>query len=42
MQDIEHITSQRDQPGTPYKEFQKIHDNQAELDIHQSVFFMIK
>jgi hypothetical protein len=36
MKHIEHISAQRDEPGPPDKEFQEIHDGQAELYIHES------
>src|SRR6185437_7068164 len=38
MQNVEHISAQRDQPCSPNKELQEIHDGQAEFDLHLLFF----
>jgi hypothetical protein len=38
MQGVAHVGTQWYQPGPPDKEFQEIHDDQAEFDIHLLIF----
>src|SRR5882757_3121430 len=40
MKGDEHISSHRDQPGSPNEKFQKIHENETELNTHYVVILV--